>query len=145
MKLPYTAFYFDTSFLISLIYPKDLYHPLAKAFLNSVVGKNVMFYTTIDVISETVTTLRYTLKVGYYLADIFLKEIKPELIIYYPTRIEYEKVERTFIKYASDKKLSFCDLVSYIIVRNRLKNIPCLSFDDDFKTLGLTVIDLFVI
>ena len=52
-------------------------------------------------------------------------------------RAEAERIFRLFIK---DKKLSFCDAISYVIVRTILKDIVCLSFDEDFTNLGLTVI-----
>ena len=47
-----------------------------------------------------------------------------------------------FRKFARDKKISFCDAISFVVVTSVLEGIPCLSFDRDFKRLGLTVIDL---
>ena len=38
------------------------------------------------------------------------------------------------------RRVSFCDAISFVVVTTLLDNIPCLSFDGDFKALGLTVI-----
>jgi len=38
------------------------------------------------------------------------------------------------------KRLSFCDAISYVVVKTVLDDIPCLSFDEDFSRLGLMVV-----
>jgi predicted nucleic acid-binding protein len=52
-------------------------------------------------------------------------------------RDEAEKVFRLLI---SDKKVSFCDAISFVVVKAILDDVPCLSFDDAFARLGLSVI-----
>lgn len=142
IELPYHAFFFDTSFWIALMYPKDEDHRNSKRFFYSILETNILLYTTIDVISETVTTLRYLRKIGYHLAKRFIEEIRPELLVRYPTKNDYHRVQELYIKYAKDKEISFCDLGAYVIVKERLNDIPCLSFDSDYKKLGLNVFDL---
>ncbi|MDA8079831.1 MAG: hypothetical protein M0Z79_12960 [Nitrospiraceae bacterium] len=34
---------------------------------------------------------------------------------------------------------AFCDAVSFVVVTHLLDNVPCLSFDKDFRSLGLLV------
>jgi predicted nucleic acid-binding protein len=60
-------------------------------------------------------------------------------IVYYVNSLR-EAAERIFDLFINDKKLSFWDAISYVIVRTVLKDIVCLSFDTDFTNLGLTVI-----
>jgi predicted nucleic acid-binding protein len=142
IELPYRALFFDTSFLIALMYLKDEEHRKSEQFFYSVLETDISLYTTIDVISETITTLRYLRKIGYHLVKRFIEEIRPHLLVRYPTKDDYQRVQDLYLKYAKDKEISFCDLVSYVIVKERLNNIPCLSFDSDFKQLGLNVLDL---
>jgi len=40
-------------------------------------------------------------------------------------------------KYYWDKIMSFCDIISFMVVTKVLKNIPCLAFDDGFEKLEL--------
>ena len=72
----------------------------------------------------------------------FLDEIRPVLqVVSYDDSVRQE-AERIFRLFIRDKKLSFCDALSYVIVTTILKDIACLSFDEDFSSLGLLVIDL---
>jgi len=106
--------------------------------LEEALAQNISFWTTWDVISETVTLLLY--RFNAKAAIRFLDEIKPSLhIVYYDDSIrqEAEQVFRLFIR---DKKISFCDAISYVVVKTILKDIVCHSFDEDFSLLGLTVI-----
>ena len=142
IELPYRALFFDTSFWIALMYLKDEEHQKSEQFFYSILETNISLFTTIDVVSETITTLRYIRRIGYHLAKRFIEEIKPQLLVRYPTKNDYQRVQELYLKYAKDKEISFCDLVSFVIVKERLHNIPCLSFDYDFKKLGLNVLDL---
>lgn len=94
--------------------------------------------TTWDIISETVTLLRY--RRNFRAARAFLNEIKPQLnILAYGHRVRAE-AEQVFRRYGRDHRLSFCDAISFVVVTTLLDNIPCLAFDEDFRGLGLTVI-----
>jgi len=70
----------------------------------------------------------------------FLNNIKPQLNILYPNEDLDSKVAQLFEKLSRDKKLSFCDIMSYVVVAEILGYIPCISFDSDFKTLGLPLL-----
>ena len=128
----------DTSFFFASLCPKDINHKRAGEVLEDALDQEIVLWTTWDIISETVTLLlcRFNSKAAIQ----FLDEIKPVLnIVYYDDslRAEAERVFRLFVK---DKKLSFCDAISYVILRTVLSDIACLSFDRDFAGLGLTVI-----
>jgi predicted nucleic acid-binding protein len=96
------------------------------------------FCTTWDIISETVTLLRY--RRNFQAALAFLNDVKPDLhIVAYgdPVRDEAEQIFRA---YARDHRLSFCDALSFLVVTTLLNHAPCLTFDNDFRSLGLTVL-----
>jgi len=130
----------DTSFFFASLYPKDINYEKAGLILKEALTQEITLYTTWDIVSETATLLLY--RFSSRAALRFLNEIKPVLsIVYYDesVRKEAEKVFRLFIK---DKKLSFCDSISYVVVKTLLKDIICLSFDADFSRLGLAIIDI---
>ena len=68
-----------------------------------------------------------------------------DLILPY-NRIMEQRFEGTdqaieiFSKLSKDRKISFVDALSNVIITEDLKNIPEMSFDDDFRALGLTTI-----
>ena len=128
----------DTSFFFASLCPKDVNYEEAGQILKEALAQEITLYTTWDIISETATLFLY--RFTSRAAIRFLDEIKPVLsIVYYDesVRKEAEKVFRLFIK---DKKVSFCDAISYVVVKTVLKEIVCLSFDEDFSRLGLTII-----
>jgi len=137
MILPQNKVFCDTSFFFASLSPDDSNYDRSEDLLEHCRNNAVVLYTTWDVISETVTLLRY--RANYEAAVTFLNEIKPSLTI-----IAYDDSVRTaaedvFKKLSKDKKISLCDAVSYVVITNILDNIPCFSFDRDFKALGLTV------
>lgn len=137
MILPYNKVFCDTSFFFASLWPDDSNFDRAGELLEYCRDNAVTLYTTNDIISETVTLLRY--RADYDLAVKFLEKIKPALfIVQYndSVRIEAEKV---FKKLSMHRRLSFCDSISYIVIVHLLDNIPSLSFDKDFRSLGLTV------
>ncbi|ALA59745.1 type II toxin-antitoxin system VapC family toxin [Nitrospira moscoviensis] len=94
--------------------------------------------TTWDIVSETVTLLRY--RRNYQAALAFLTEVKPGLhLVTYGDRAR-EEAEQIFRSYARDHRLSFCDALSFVVVTTLLDHAPCFTFDEDFRGLGLTVL-----
>lgn len=73
-------------------------------------------------------------------AEKLNKNVKPKLNIIWPEPDLDVKAEKLFEKLSKDKKLSYCDVISFIVIKEILDNIPCATFDSDFRTLGLTVI-----
>ena len=138
MEFPGHRAFCDTSFFFASLCPRDINHERAGEILKNALDQQVTLWTTWDIISETITLLLYRFNPKAPIQ--FLDEIKPVLnIVYYDDSLR-EEAERIFRVFTKDKKLSFCDAISYVIVRTILKDIVCLSFDEDFTNLGLTVI-----
>jgi predicted nucleic acid-binding protein len=135
--LPQDKAFCDTSFFFASLSPDDSNYEKAVELLRYCKEHKVTLYTTWDVISETVTLLRY--RTGYSVAIYFLENIKPTLyIVTYNDSIRDAATE-VFKKLSRDKRLSFCDAISYVIITNLLESMPCFTFDRDFRSLGLLV------
>ena len=137
MALPPRLFC-DTSFFYACLDPRDVNHGRARGKAEEAAADAVTLWTTGDVISETVTLLRY--RRSFQAALAFLGAVKPQLrIVAYGDRVRVE-AEDIFRRYARDRRLSFCDAISFVVVSTLLEDMPCLAFDQDFRRLGLTVI-----
>ena len=138
IEFPRHQAFCDTSFIFASLYPKDVNYEKAGQILKEALTQEITLYTTWDIVSETATLLLY--RFSSKAALRFLDEIKPVLsIVYYDASVrkEAEQIFRLFVK---DKRLSFCDAISYVVVTIVLKGIVCLTFDEDFSRLGLTTI-----
>ncbi len=137
MALPPRLFC-DTSFFYACFDPRDVNHQQAEDLSAEAAESASTLYVTWDIISETLTLLRY--RRSYRAALMFLSEIKPDLhIVNYGDSVRAE-AEQIFRRYGREHKLSFCDAVSFVVVTTLLDDIPSLVFDGDFRTLGLIVI-----
>ena len=137
MILPQRKVFCDTSFFFASLCPDDTNYNKAEELLKYCVEYAVTLFTTHDVISETVTLLRY--RSSYSMAVKFLDVVKPDLaVVLYDDSVR-TAAEDVFKKLAKDKRLSLCDAISYVVITHMLENIPCFTFDRDFRGLGLTV------
>jgi predicted nucleic acid-binding protein len=137
MTLP-SRFFCDTSFFYACLDPADANHGRASTLLAEASATGSAFCTTWDVIGETVTLLRY--RRSFRTALAFLDEVKPSLqLIHYGDRVRLE-AEHLFREYGRDHRLSFCDTISFVVVTTLLDHAACLTFDRDFRSLGLTVL-----
>jgi predicted nucleic acid-binding protein len=129
----------DTSFFFACLEPLDAYHQRALEVARRVADGRWILHTTWDVVSETTTLLRY--RSSFAAARTFLSDVKPTLrIVEYGSRARVE-AEEIFLQYAREHRLSLCDAISFVVITSLLEGPPCLTFDDDFRTLGLTVIN----
>jgi predicted nucleic acid-binding protein len=137
MALP-SRLFCDTSFFYACFDVDDTNHDRAEELADEAARSRVSFLATWDIISETVTLLRYRL--GSAPALSFLQEVKPTLsIVNYGDLVRVE-AEEIFRRRARQHRLSFCDAISFVVVTTLLDNVPCFAFDRDFRALGLTVI-----
>lgn len=137
MPLPPRLFC-DTSFFYACFDRNDVNHERAETLAVEAHASATALCATWDVISETVTLLRY--RRGFREALAFLTEIRPHLhIVNYGESVRTE-AEQIFRRYGRDHRLSFCDAISFVVVTTLLDHMPCLAFDEDFLTLGLAVI-----
>ena len=95
-------------------------------------------FSTWEVVSETLTLLAYRLHPQA--AVQFLDTMKPVLALVPVTDAIRSQAEQIFCRRVKARRLSFCDAISFVVVTTLLDNLPCFSFDGDFKALGLTVI-----
>ena len=138
IEFPNRRAFCDTSFFFASLYPKDVNYERAGQILKEVLDQNIFLLTTWDIISETATLLLY--RFSSKAAIRFLDEMKPVLnIVHYDDSVR-EEAEQIFRLFCKDKRLSFCDAISYVVAKTVLEDIVCLSFDEDFSQLGLTVI-----
>ena len=128
----------DTSFFYAFLDHNEGHHARAVELGNEAATAGSVFISTWDVVSETLTLLRRRL--GYRVAIRFLDEIKPTLHLVLYNHTVRQSAEEVFRRYTASRPLSFCDVVSFVVVTTMLDNIPCLSFDQDFLSLGLTVL-----
>ena len=128
----------DTSSFYACFDPRDRNHERAREIVAEAAAASSALWTTWDIISETVTLLRY--RRSFQAALEFLTEVKPRLqVVSYGDRVRAE-AEQIFRRYGRDHRLSFCDAISFVVVTMLLDEVPCLTFDQDFRRLGLTVI-----
>jgi predicted nucleic acid-binding protein len=137
MNLPQGKAFCDTSFFFAALYPGDTNYERTGDILAECRENAVTLHTTWDIISETVTLLRY--RASYKTAVQFLGVIKPALAIVRYDDSARSAAEEVFKKFSKGKKLSFCDALSFVIITEVLDGMPCLTFDRDFRSLGLTV------
>lgn len=137
--MPFPAQLFcDTSFFYACLDPRDVNYEQAQSLVAQAARAPSVLCTTWDIISETVTLLRY--RRSFDAAMAFLTEIRPHLrIVSYGDRLRQE-AEEVFRQYGRDHRLSFCDAISFVVVTTILDHMPCLAFDEDFRGMGLTVV-----
>jgi predicted nucleic acid-binding protein len=129
--------YGDASFFIALFSKKDTKHKRALELFKEIKKNRIIIHTTWFVLSEAMTVLLYNY--GYSEALAFNQSIDLYMI-YHTTESQHHQAIALFNLYSQDRKISFVDALSRIIITSDLKNIPALSFDLDFQTLGLTTI-----
>ena len=136
--IPSDRVFCDTGFLYASLARGDRHYKRAGELLEECRSQRVRMFSTWEVVSETVTLLAYRLHP--HAAVQFLDTMKPALALVPVTDTVRSQAEQVFRKRVNARRLSFCDAISFVVVTTLLENIPCFSFDRDFKALGLTVI-----
>jgi predicted nucleic acid-binding protein len=127
----------DTSFFYACLDSGDTHHAQARRLVSQAETTRVALWTTWDIVSETITLLRY--RHGYASAVAFVEELYPRLrIVEYGTETRAQALD-IFRRYGRERRLSLCDAISFAVVTTLLANMPCFAFDEDFRRLGLTV------
>jgi predicted nucleic acid-binding protein len=128
----------DTSFWFAAMVVADVNHEHAGTLLEEATVVGSRFHTTRDVMSETLTLLRY--RDGARSALLFARDIVPTIDMVVPDSTDHAAALEVFRRLAPRRRLSYCDAVSFVIVRHRLHDMACLAFDRDYRALGLTVL-----
>ena len=131
------AVYSDTSFFVALFSKKDVKHARALQLFKEIKEDRIKIFTSWFIISEAMTVL--LCQYGYSEALTFNQSIDLYKIIR-STESQHHQAIALFNLFGKDRKISFVDALSHVLVSGELKNIPALSFDRDFGTMGLTTI-----
>ena len=131
------AVYGDASFFVALFSKKDAKHKRAVKLFKEIKQNRIMIHTCWFVISEAMTVLLY--QYGYSEALTFNQSIDLYKILP-STESQHHQAIALFNLFGKDRKISFVDALSRVLISGELKNIPALSFDRDFRAMGLTTI-----
>jgi predicted nucleic acid-binding protein len=133
----FDAVYCDASFFIALFTKKDTKHKRALELFKEIKDNRIIIHTCWFVISEAMTVLLH--RYGYSEALTFNQSIDLYKI-YHSTESQHHQAIALFNLFGKDRKISFVDALSRVLISGKLKNMPALSFDKDFQVLGLTTI-----
>jgi predicted nucleic acid-binding protein len=131
------AVYCDASFFVALFSKKDVKHKRALELFKEIRENRIMIHTCWFIISETMTVLLY--QYGYSEAMTFNQSVDLYKI-YHSTESQHHQAIALFNLFGKDRKISFVDALSRVLISGELKNMPALSFDRDFSAMGLTTI-----
>jgi len=133
----FKAVYCDASFFVALFSKKDAKHKRALNLFKEIKENRIIIYTCWFIISEAMTVLLY--QYGYREALTFNQSIDLYKIIH-STESQHHQAIALFNLFGKDKKISFVDALSRVLISGELNNMPALSFDRDFRAMGLTTI-----
>ena len=131
------AVYCDASFFGALFSKKDVKHKRALTLFKEIKENRIVIHTCWFIISEAMTVLLY--QYGYIEAITFNQSIDLYKIVY-STESQHHQAIALFNLFGKDRKISFVDALSHVLISGELKNMPALSFDRDFRAMGLTTI-----
>jgi predicted nucleic acid-binding protein len=133
----FNAVYCDAGFFIALFSKKDTKHKRALELFKEIKEHRISIHTSWFAVSETMTVLRY--RYGYTEALSFNQSI--DLFkIHHSTASQHHQAIAVFNLFGKDRKISFVDALTRVLILEVLNNMPALSFDDDFEAMGLTTI-----
>jgi len=127
----------DASFFVALFSKKDAEHKRALELFKEIKAEKISICTSWFTISEAITVLLY--KYGYTEACVFGESIHLYQAVH-SKESQHHQALALFKLYVKDSAISFVDALSHVLITGVLKNIPAISFDEDFRSLGLTTI-----
>ena len=133
----FDAVYCDASFFVALFSKKDVKHKRALKLFKEIKNNCIMIHTCWFIISEAMTVLLY--QYGYSEAMTFNQSVDLYKI-FHSTESQHHQAIALFNLFGKDRKISFVDALSHVLISGELKNMPALSFDRDFSAMGLTTI-----
>ncbi|MCX5797856.1 MAG: PIN domain-containing protein [Elusimicrobia bacterium] len=128
----------DTSFFFACLEARDAHHAQAVAWLEQSERRQTAFWTTWEVIGETVTLLRR--RSGYDRAQEFIRQVVPALHTAELDGSARQESLEVFLRFAQDKELSLCDCISFVVLTTRLAHTSTATFDKHFQMLGLPIL-----
>lgn len=136
--MTFQKIFIDTSAWIAYSSAADQNHKkIEKSFAQAVSG-NVVFFTSNDVVDETITRLVYD--IGWYQAEKFIVAIRESFrtktIVQLWTDEQIQDEAFVILEKFHDHKLSMTDATTVAII-NRFKLDAVLTLDSDFKKIGI--------
>lgn len=130
-------YFIDASAFVALVYKKDAHHNSAIAIAKKLSQQDKIGVTTDFSLTEAYTVIK--LRSGHNLAVAFDKIVKKRkgFIVIEGGKF-FEQTRSAFIK-AKDKKYSFIDCLSFVIMKKR-KITQAFTFDKHFKQAGFEII-----
>jgi len=136
--LPHEVFC-DASFLVAYFAPADSHHEKATRMSQRLQGFVDRLYTSWHMVSEALTLLLYH---NGYSSAMALIDGLPMFRLVLPTEADYQKAVSLFARFNKDQKFSLNDVLTCTLLQTSLRKMPILTFDSDFKKMGLTVFRL---
>ena len=133
----FNAVFCDAGFFIVLFSKKDTKHKRALELFKEIKENRIVIHTSWFAVSEAMTVLRY--QYGYTEAQSFNQSIDLYKV-HHSTESQHHQAIAVFNLFGKDRKISFVDALTRVLILGELKKMPALSFDDDFKAMGLTTI-----
>jgi len=127
----------DASFFVALFSKRDTKHKRALQLFKEIKENRILIHTSWFIISEAMTVLLY--QYGYSEALTFNQSIDLYRV-YHSTESQHHQAIALFNLFGKDRKISFVDALSRVLISGERQNMPALSFDKDFKALGITTI-----
>jgi predicted nucleic acid-binding protein len=130
--------FLDSSFLVALYGGRDRMHSRAIELMREADRTAARLCTIWDCVGESVTILRRHF--GHRPACALADSVRDLTLVGYDTShrlqalADWKRLSRT------RRSLSFVDALCAVVIRRELGGDPALSFDRDFRALGLTVI-----
>lgn len=123
----------DTNIFVAIRDTQDSTHSRAVKIYEELKSKKVKFFTSSDIIGETLTVLAK--KLGKAAASEFLENFSVLIKEIFIDKYLHQET-RDFFQRVKSKNISFIDCSSVVAMkRHKIKTI--FSFDQDFKTLGV--------
>jgi len=133
----FNAIFSDAGFFIALFSKKDTKHKRAIELFKEIKENRIVIHTSWFAVSEAMTVLRY--QYGYTEAQSFNQSIDLYKV-HHSTETQHHQAIVVFNLFSKDRKISFVDALTRVLILGELRKMPALSFDDDFKAMGLTTI-----
>ena len=123
--------FIDTNIFVALRDKNDSTHKRAVQILERLIKADVIFFTSSDVIGETLTVI--SRKLGKTQAVKFLKEVEGMAREIFVDE-NLHRISRNFFTEVRSKTISFVDCSNVVVMKNsKIKTI--FSFDEDFKKM----------
>lgn len=126
----------DSSYFISLFWPKDNNFPKANALATFLANKHD-WYTSQDILKETLTVLSQ--RIGKEKTHIAYNQIGREMLVLSISEEIFDQALEVFFTTGIPKDVSVIDCASVILLKKHNLN-AILTFDHHFRSLGVRVI-----